>query len=167
MNFERKLSKDDREIYICLKPFARFLSKEEFEELFNGLILEKNLRQRMNQLVSFQQLGLKTFEDIENYLDTDGRRNKESKKSNIFYENGSTSLKLSREIRNTNEDLSNTEKDFIKRMTIPVQVYLDIKNRLHKESKNCLKNIIQSKHQCSKDDAEEIASFVIKIRKSN
>ena len=66
-----------------------------------------------------------------------------------------------------NQDLSNTEKDFIKRMTIPVQVYLDIKNRLHKESKNCLKNIIQSKHQCSKDDAEEIASFVIKIRKSN
>jgi hypothetical protein len=166
MNFEKKLSKDDREIYICLKPFARFLSKDEFEELFNGLILEKNLKQRMNQLVSFQQLGLKTFEEIENYLDTDGRRNKESRKSNVFYENGSTTLKLSKEIKNTNEDLSNTEKDFIKRMSIPVQVYLEIKNKLHCESKASLKNIIsQSKHVFNKDEADEIASFIVKIKK--
>jgi transcriptional adapter 2-alpha len=50
MNFERKLSKDDRELYNCLKPFARFVNQNEFMDLFEGLVLEKNLRQRLNQL---------------------------------------------------------------------------------------------------------------------
>jgi hypothetical protein len=54
MNFERKLSKDDREIYNCLKPFARFVDNSEFYELFEGLVLEKNLRQRLNQLKAYK-----------------------------------------------------------------------------------------------------------------
>jgi transcriptional adapter 2-alpha len=51
MNFEKKLKGDDREIYNCLKPFARFFNTHsEFHEFFEGLVLEKNLRQRLAQL---------------------------------------------------------------------------------------------------------------------
>lgn len=53
-NYERKLPKDDREIYTCLKPFARMIPKEQFNNLFEGIILEKNLRQRLNQLKYFK-----------------------------------------------------------------------------------------------------------------
>lgn len=54
MNFERKLSKDDREIYNCLKPFAQYLDNSQFHELFEGIVLEKNIRQRLNQLKQYK-----------------------------------------------------------------------------------------------------------------
>lgn len=54
MNFERKLSKDDREILNCLKPFARFMDNSQFFEMFEGIVLEKNLRQRLNQLKQYK-----------------------------------------------------------------------------------------------------------------
>jgi len=54
INFERRLQKDDREIYNCIKPFARFLSKEQFQEFFEGLVLEKNLKLRVNQLKAYK-----------------------------------------------------------------------------------------------------------------
>jgi len=166
MNFERKLQRDDREIYICLKPFARFFSKEEFDELFNGLVLEKNLRQRLNQLLTFQELGLKTYEDVEKYLEVDSRRNKESKKKNIFYDSGSTALKLAKEIKSMNEDLSNTERDFVKKKNIPLPLYQDIKTQISKEARSSVKVNIMSKLDCSKEEAEEIANFVVKLKRA-
>lgn len=54
MNFERKLSKDDREIFNCLKPFARFMDNSQFFEMFEGIVLEKNLKQRLNQLKQYK-----------------------------------------------------------------------------------------------------------------
>lgn len=54
MNFERKLAKDDREIYNCLKPLQRFVEPGKFQELFDGIVLEKNIRQRINQLKNFK-----------------------------------------------------------------------------------------------------------------
>jgi len=53
-NFERKLSKDDREIYESIKPFARFLTKDQYQEFYEGLLLEKNLRLRLNQLKTYK-----------------------------------------------------------------------------------------------------------------
>ena len=54
MNYERKLAKDDREILGSIKPFARFLDKEHFQEFFEGLVLEKNLKLRLNQLKTYR-----------------------------------------------------------------------------------------------------------------
>lgn len=67
--FERKLSKEDRDIYNCLKPFARFINQEQFTELFEGFILEKNLKQRLNQLRYYQELGCKNYEDIQKVIE--------------------------------------------------------------------------------------------------
>lgn len=54
MNYERKLHKEEREIYNCLKPFARLIDNDQFNNLFEGIILEKNLRQRLNQLKQYK-----------------------------------------------------------------------------------------------------------------
>ena len=55
MSFEKKLKGDDREIFNCLKPFARFFpSNVEFIEFYEGLVLEKNLRQRLSQLKTYK-----------------------------------------------------------------------------------------------------------------
>ena len=67
--FERKLSKEDRDIYNCLKPFARFVTQEQFTELFEGFVLEKNLKQRLNQLKYYQELGCKSYEDIQKVIE--------------------------------------------------------------------------------------------------
>ena len=65
MQFEKKLQRDDREIYNCLKPFARFLSPHEFQDFFEGIVIEKNLRARINQLKQYKAQGCKTYEDVE------------------------------------------------------------------------------------------------------
>lgn len=54
MNNERNLHKDEREIFNCLKPFARLIDNDQFNNLFEGIILEKNLRQRLNQLKQYK-----------------------------------------------------------------------------------------------------------------
>lgn len=166
MNFEKKLPREDREIYILLKPFARFLTKEEFEELFSGMVEEKNLRQRLNQLNAFHELGLKTYEDIEKYLEVDFRRNRESRKKQNFYENSSTNIKLVKEFSSIHEDISNTEKDFIRKKEIPYQLYCEIKNKILKESKKCIKSILLSTNRYNLNDIEEIADFVVNIKKN-
>lgn len=159
MNFERKLPKDDREIYTSLKPIARFLSVSEFDNLFEGLVLEKNLRQRLSQLKTYQELGLKTFEDIDKYLDYDSY--KKNKDKVTLPENGEN--KVEKEI-NSNE-ISITEKDFIKRKNISQELFNEIKQRLSKESRNSIKSTIIGKFSCTKEDIDQIADFIVKLKK--
>jgi transcriptional adapter 2-alpha len=87
MNFERKLSKENREIYSCLKPFARFMEENQFNDIFEGFVLEKNLRQRLNQLKQYKEMGLKTYDDIEKYLECETRNKKDDKKNIQTFEN--------------------------------------------------------------------------------
>jgi transcriptional adapter 2-alpha len=138
MNFEKKLSKDDREIYNCLKPFARFMDNSQFHELFEGIVLEKNLRQRLNQLKQYKKMGLKTYEEIEKYLEVDSRSKKEDKKSHQIYENCGLGGRLNRFLKfgmeeNSELDSNEKEKDFIKNLDIPRSTYYDIKKRITKE----------------------------------
>lgn len=165
MNFERRLSKDDREIYISLKPFARFFSQAEFNELFEGLVLEKNLRQRLNQLKAYQEINLKTYEEIENYLESESRKNKDDKKNSLLLD-GSLSLKLDKELNAASEEHTQLEKEFIKKKNINTAMYNEIKLRiLSKESRNSIKSILTPKYSCTKDDVDQIADYVIKLKK--
>lgn len=68
-NFEKKLSQEDREIYNCLKYNLRFLQKEQFDYILESNILEKNLKSRLNQLIFYYKKGLRTFDDIQEYID--------------------------------------------------------------------------------------------------
>lgn len=65
MREEKSMSKEDLEISLLLKPFARFYSKDEYNELLSGLIKEKNLIQYINQLRSYSDLGFKTYSELE------------------------------------------------------------------------------------------------------
>lgn len=87
MNFERKLSKEDREIYSCLKPFSRFMEESQFNDIFEGFVLEKNLRQRLNQLKYYREMGLKTYDEIEKFLESENRSKKEEKKNPNTFDN--------------------------------------------------------------------------------
>jgi len=136
MNYERRLSKEDREIYNCLKPFARFMEESQFTELFEGLILEKNLRQRLNQLKHYKEIGLKTYDDIEKHLETESRNKKDDKKTNINLDYEAIGFKLNKfyEKHNSNPNLENElERILIKDYGFSKNDLIDVKKVIIKE----------------------------------
>lgn len=64
---EKKMSKEDREIHFKFRPFARFISHEDFEELVQGAIRERNLRNRIEQLKHYRAMGITSLEEAEKY----------------------------------------------------------------------------------------------------
>ena len=85
---EKKLSKEDREIYQSVKQNMKYLSNEEFNDYFQSLILEKNLRSRLNQLLYYYKKGYKTYDQIFKYINEVKQKgnkikNKFATKSNI------------------------------------------------------------------------------------
>lgn len=136
MNIERRLSKEDRELYSCLKPFARFMEESEFNDLFEGFVLEKNLRQRLNQLKYYRNLGHKSYEDIEKYLEIESRNKKEDKKNNIGLDYDGIGFKLSKFFsKNANvQALENDlEKNLSKEYGISKAESIELKKAVIKE----------------------------------
>lgn len=48
-----------------LKPFARFMSPTEYDNLLKGLLKEAKLRERILILQSYRKNGVRTLEDAE------------------------------------------------------------------------------------------------------
>ncbi|KRX06785.1 Homeodomain protein [Pseudocohnilembus persalinus] len=67
-SLDKERTKEEKEIYNMMKPFARFSTKEEHEKLVMGIIKEKQIRQRIEELRTYRKLGLKNFEQVEKYL---------------------------------------------------------------------------------------------------
>ena len=61
---EKKLEKEDREIYQSVKQNLKYLNEAQFREYFHGIILEKNLKSRLNQLLYYKKKGYKTYGQI-------------------------------------------------------------------------------------------------------
>ena len=81
INFDKKLSNEDREIYTNLKYNVRYLTKEQFSFIYESNVLQKNIKALLNQLYMYQNLGCKTYEDIQNYINKikKGNLNEEEK----------------------------------------------------------------------------------------
>eukprot|EP01132_Coremiostelium_polycephalum_P001249 gene1249-1576_t len=75
---ERKRFKDDKEIYNNLKVFLQTMSKEDHEKLVNGLIIEKNVKNRIEQLQMYRENGIKTLN--EGSIFDDEKRKRETEK---------------------------------------------------------------------------------------
>ena len=57
INFFKKLSKHDKEIYEAIKYNMKYLTKEQFLFILESNILEKNIKTRLNQLLYYKNLG--------------------------------------------------------------------------------------------------------------
>ena len=143
INFEKKLPRDEREIYNCLKPFARFLSPVEFQDFFEGIIIEKNLRQRIEQLKNLKAQGCKTYEDVVNKTKIEMKR-KHSKKKSLHKDPNNINCMIAETcgignniknflITSNTEILENAnekEKSFAKRIGISKEEYNNIKKQI-------------------------------------
>ena len=56
--FERKRSKEEREITQQMRPLARFHSQEHHEQFVNGLIEEMRIRKKIDQLMKYRSPNL-------------------------------------------------------------------------------------------------------------
>lgn len=65
--FEKKLSKEDREMVSQLKVFARWQHPEEHEALVDGILRAKRLRNQIEQLQQYRRMGIRSIEQVKEY----------------------------------------------------------------------------------------------------
>ena len=82
INFDKKLSNQDREIYQHIKYSLKYLTKEQFFFVFESNVLEKNLKARLNQLLFYKRLGCTTYDDIQKYINDIKKENLKKKEEN-------------------------------------------------------------------------------------
>ena len=82
INFSKRLSKQDKEIFQLMKFNMKYLTKEQFLFIFESNVLEKNIKARLNQLLFYKNLGCTTYEDIQKYINDIKKENKKNKEEN-------------------------------------------------------------------------------------
>jgi transcriptional adapter 2-alpha len=60
---ERKLTREEQQVYKSLRPFARYLEAEDFDELVRSVVVERSLRLRIEQLQTYRLNGIQTLQD--------------------------------------------------------------------------------------------------------
>mmetsp|Transcript_1887 Transcript_1887/g.3299 ORF Transcript_1887/g.3299 Transcript_1887/m.3299 type:complete len:602 (+) Transcript_1887:46-1851(+) len=77
---DRKRAKDERDIYQRMRVFARFQTAAEHEALVQGLIEEKRIRNRIEQLKHYREKGIRTLAEAEIY---EGEKKKRETQQNL------------------------------------------------------------------------------------
>lgn len=62
---EKMRSREEKDIYHMLRYFARFNTVEGHEKLVQGIIREKQIRQRIEELREFKKKGFRTLAEVE------------------------------------------------------------------------------------------------------
>ena len=152
---ESKLSRDEFELLLFLKPFARFYENSEFFDLFEGLAIEQELKLMLKNLDKLEKeknnKGEKicSIEEIENYFDVDKNINRTRKSGNLFTNISEPKnimnllghrverfLEYQKDIRSANSNENNEKKLFdedeynlVKEMPLARSTFYDIKKR--------------------------------------
>merc|ERR1711865_85155 len=100
--FERKRSKEEREITQQMRLLARFHSQEHHEQFVNGLIEEMRIRKKIDQLMKYRQLGIRTLAEADQYEAEKKKRDqaeaqrKQKESAAYLYNTGRTTQRGSR-----------------------------------------------------------------------
>uniref|UniRef100_A0A7S3CKA9 Transcriptional adapter 2-alpha/beta-like domain-containing protein n=1 Tax=Strombidium rassoulzadegani TaxID=1082188 RepID=A0A7S3CKA9_9SPIT len=68
--YERKRTKEERDIINSMKIFARFNTEEDHQRIVNNLIKERMIREVIEQLKFFRSKGLTSLDQIEKYIES-------------------------------------------------------------------------------------------------
>jgi len=75
---ERKRSKEEKDIYNHLKIFSRFSTPTAHQEFVENVIRERRMRELIQELNKFREMGLTSFNEVESYIQNNKRKDKES-----------------------------------------------------------------------------------------
>ena len=109
INFFKKLSKHDKEIYEAIKYNMKYLTKEQFLFILESNILEKNIKTRLNQLLYYKNLGCNTYDDIQKYINEIKKENIKNKEENEI--KGDDKMRLRTSTINLTNKLSEIQKN--------------------------------------------------------
>lgn len=90
--FERKKTKEERDIINQMKIFARFNTEEQHQKLVNTLLKERLLKEVIEQLKFFKNKGLTTLDQIEKFIEAQKIKNKNNNYDKPYIAHSSASL---------------------------------------------------------------------------
>ncbi|XP_031492465.1 transcriptional adapter ADA2-like isoform X2 [Nymphaea colorata] len=106
---EMELSNEDKELYQHWKVFMRFHSQEEHDALIQGLILERKIRQRIQELQEYRAAGCRTLAEGERYAAE--KRKRESEANMLKAKDGNQSFAGGKVLQHVNRPGSKDKKD--------------------------------------------------------
>ncbi|CAN6484971.1 unnamed protein product [Victoria cruziana] len=104
---EKDLSDEDKEIYQRCKVFMRFHSQEEHDALIHGLMLERKIRQKIQELQEYKAAGCRTLAEGERYA---AEKRKKESEATILKE-GNQSVAGGKVVQHVNESGSKESID--------------------------------------------------------
>ncbi|KAL0481300.1 hypothetical protein AKO1_012753 [Acrasis kona] len=148
---EKKKNKEERDIVNKYRPFARFVSQEDFDDLMVHVIKEKQLRQRIEQLQAWRTRGISTIEGGELHEKKNNGTaavNKHRSRSSVKKEDFVNLVSPSLENKNNNSNafaqqenmfigaelLSSKEREFCVELRMLPNQYILCKDALTRES---------------------------------
>ena len=143
-------SKENKNIYQKLQLIRRFFKEEDFKKIFYNSILEYRLKERINKIKEYKQNGLKTYEDVKTFKESNLKKNPKNNRGlnfNEFMEETTGIgeqifdylIETSKEI--IKQDFNEIEKSFCKNtMKIFMKDYQNFKYIMAKNEKNILNN---------------------------
>ena len=90
---ESKLSKEEYNLLLFMRPFCRFYENSEFFDLFDGIVIEQQLKLMLKNLNKLENEKnpkggkISTVDDIEKFLETEKNANKGRKHNNLHEHN--------------------------------------------------------------------------------
>lgn len=64
---DKMRSKEDREIFSQIKPYARFMTAKTFDSFLVGLVKEEELRRKNQMLQEYRRHGLRSFAEVSRF----------------------------------------------------------------------------------------------------
>jgi transcriptional adapter 2-alpha len=83
IRLDKTRTKEEKEIYNMMKVFARFNTAEDHESLVQGIIKEKEIRQRIEELKELKKKGFRTLGEVEDELQNKKKKDEKSKKKDF------------------------------------------------------------------------------------
>lgn len=181
---ESKLSYEDFEILVLIKPFLQYLKNSEFFNILEGLLIQKHLKTLLNKIKKIKPKSIKK-KSKKSIKDTDlPEEFNDNQIFNIFFKEGTEIydelkileqkilmyLNYENKIENNNSDLfDECEKEFINEKPIAISTFYDIKLNVLSffKTKNgnfseFIKNLLEQKYDLVDDIKNDIFSFFIK-----
>ena len=145
---ESKLSMEEYEILLFLKPFCRFFNNSEFFDLFEGIVLEQQLKLTLNIISklegdkTFRTNKIGTFEDFEKYCENEKNllRSRKNIINNVNGDNKNEINLLGNRVKrffnykdnskNSDNIFENDEFELIKEMPYAISTFYELKIKI-------------------------------------
>ena len=166
INFDKKLSHEDKEIYQSMKMNIRFLNREQFFYIFDNNLMEKNMKARLNQLIYYKNLGFETFDEIQQYINNvkkENAKNEEEEKMKLRNSTINANKEYDEKLVAMEEEKLRKELGMKKKKFSQVKNYIFLEIKNGKKRNEVITQEIKDKFQINKKNAAKFVEIVNRV----